>query len=117
MMVPIATYAGELWHQASDQQEKRIQGQINKIARFAVNAPRFMSNEKLHAELNLETLDAIIFRRTHNVLLRTATHENDAIRRIVNPTRRLRNEGVKQVKRRAEEKGLKLQPPKRSRKT
>lgn len=64
MLIPIATYAGEMWHQATENQKNLVQSKINRTIRFAVGTPRYITNQKLQEELHIETLDEIIYRRT-----------------------------------------------------
>lgn len=113
MLTPIATYAGELWHQTSELQKNKIQSKINKIIRFAVNAPRYMTNETLQEELNVESFKTIIFRRTQGTIERTTSHDNPTVRKIVQPRRTIKKEGISRIKRRAEEKGINGDPKRR----
>lgn len=67
MLIPIASYAGELWMQANEPTKLKLQSYINRIICNALNTPRYMTNRKLREETGIETL-ATIQRRTLNTL-------------------------------------------------
>lgn len=114
MIIPIATYAGEIWHQCSDNLRQKIQGKINKIFRMAADSPWYISNKQLRKELNYQTLEEIIYARTTKTIDKIQTHSNEIIRQSFNIFRKIKKEGIQQIKRRAEEKNFNI-PSKRQR--
>lgn len=47
IVIPTATYAGEIWHQASDTLKSEIQKCINTIIRMTAGSPFYITNKKL----------------------------------------------------------------------
>lgn len=106
IIIPAITYAGEIWHQASDAQKNAVQRKINVLIRMAVGAPYYISNEQLYKETGIEPLAATIERRTYNTITKMEAHENITIRQTINPQRKvILKEGINKLKRKAVENG------------
>lgn len=105
ILMPVATYAGEIWHQTTERQKQQMQSKINNIVRLAANAPKYLPNKTLFKELNLQTLETLINKRTLKTAEKTKTNENPEIRKLIQPARRIneRKPGIQGIIQRAEE--------------
>lgn len=91
MMIPVATYAGEIWFQCCDTQRNKIQGYLNKTVRAAANAPWFIRNAQLRRELEILTLEEILYQQTDKTIDSMTSHTNPLIRRAVDLNRHRQN--------------------------
>ncbi|GJQ66664.1 hypothetical protein Trydic_g4632 [Trypoxylus dichotomus] len=83
IITPIATYAGEVRHQASSSAKHAVQSKLNNIIRLAARAPRFMSNIRLLKELKLPTLEEAIVKRATQTIAKIQTHRNPLIKECI----------------------------------
>ncbi|GJQ86890.1 hypothetical protein Trydic_g19554 [Trypoxylus dichotomus] len=83
IITPIATYAGEVWHQASSSAKHAVQSKLNNIIRLAARAPRFMSNIRLRKELKLPTLEEAIVKRATQTTEKIQAHRNPLIKECI----------------------------------
>ncbi|GJQ75147.1 hypothetical protein Trydic_g9755 [Trypoxylus dichotomus] len=83
IIAPIATYAGEVWHQASSSAKHAVQSKLNNIIRLAARAPRFMSNIRLLNELKLPTLEEAIVKRATQTIAKIQAHRNPLIKECI----------------------------------
>lgn len=65
IILPIILYACPIWSNTSNTNLKKIQTFQNKVMRRSVNAPWFIRNTQLHSELNVDTIQQIILKRSH----------------------------------------------------
>lgn len=105
IMTPIATYASEIWYQASDNTRLKVQQKLNKYIRLAANAPWYVSNDQIRTELNIPTLETQIHSRTLNTINKIATHSNQTVREILTPYTRTHKgkAALQELKRKAED--------------
>lgn len=104
ILIPAATYAGEIWHQADTNHINSVQIKINKATRLAANAPRFMTNSRLFQELDLDTIETTVLRKTQNTIANIHSHTNPLIRNSLDLNRRvIKKEGINALKRKADE--------------
>jgi hypothetical protein len=71
---PIWTYVIELWGCASKSSVANIQRSQSKILRTTANAPWFVSNHTLHADLNILYVSDVINERINKHLNKPETH-------------------------------------------
>jgi hypothetical protein len=89
IIIPIWTYGLELWGCASTSNISIIQRSQSKILRMLVNAPWYVSNATLHADLGISDVHEVIHQKCKRHHARLGTHENPLLKtREVN--RRLR---------------------------
>ncbi|GJQ69104.1 hypothetical protein Trydic_g6268 [Trypoxylus dichotomus] len=83
IITPIATYAGEVWHQANSSAKHAVQSKFNNIIRLAARAPRFMFNVRLRKELKLPTLEETIVKRATQTIEKIHVHRNPLIKECI----------------------------------
>lgn len=93
---PIMTYAAPTFGQATNQIRKRQTIQ-NKSLRLITGAPWYMSNEQLHNELKIPTIDEYIKKLTRNLYEKMENHNNPTIRQITDYD--TNQEKIKKIKR------------------
>jgi hypothetical protein len=92
---PIWTYGVQLWGCAKPTHTKIIQRLQSKILRLLLNAPWYVSNKTLHADLCIPYVDEEIKRLAARYLHKLPAHTNDRVRQLSQPPtdrRRLRRQ-------------------------
>lgn len=114
IIIPTATYAGEIWLQAADNTKLKVQQKINKILRMATDSPFYITNRQIQNETGVAPLQQIIEIQTLRTLEKLQAHTNPTARKIFQPLRRtIKKEGINAIKRQAEEHGTTIPPKKR----
>lgn len=87
---PIWTYGIQLWGAAANSNIDIIQRFQSKILRIITNSPWFISNYRIHNDLNIPTVKEEIANFSANHINRLLNHENLLAKKLTNPnTRRL----------------------------
>jgi len=87
---PIWTYGIELWGCSSKSNVNIIQRFQSKTLRMIAAAPRYVSNQTLHADLSITTVEEKRQKRVHKHFQRLQEHENQLVINLVdvrNPKR------------------------------
>lgn len=80
---PIVTYAAPVWAQASRTQKQRIQRYQNKTLRMITNAPWFVRNANIHADLEIPLIDEYLTQLTEEYRDRVANHVNENVAELI----------------------------------
>lgn len=84
MMKPIWTYRIQLWGTASNTTIKTLQQFQSKTLRKIAVAPQYITNVRLHKELNIRTVKEEIPYQIQNYKLRIETHQNSLAANLMN---------------------------------
>jgi hypothetical protein len=83
IIIPIWTYCMELWGYASKSSISIIQRSQSKILRMIVDAPWYVSNATLHADLGISYVHEIIHQKCNKHHTRLGTHENPLLKTLL----------------------------------
>ncbi|GJQ68353.1 hypothetical protein Trydic_g18683, partial [Trypoxylus dichotomus] len=104
IIIPTATYAGEVWHQFDSHGKRTVQSRINGIVRRAVQASKYLPTNRLFQELHLEFLEDIAARRAHGTYEKMTTHTNPALRAAIRTRgENARFQGLRGLKRKTDD--------------
>lgn len=81
IILPMITYGAQIWNRATESTKRPLQAMINKLTRWALDAPWYISNEQIRNETNMKTLSEIIEERTEKMIEKMEQHENEEVRR------------------------------------
>jgi hypothetical protein len=81
IIIPIWTYGMELWGCASKSSISIIQRSQSKNLRMIVDAPWYVSNATLHADLGMSYVHEIIHQKCNKHHTRLGTHENPLLKK------------------------------------
>lgn len=76
ILKPIWTYGIQLWGTASNTNIKLLQQFQSKVLRIITNAPTYVTNERLHKDLNIKTVKEEISSQLMSYKLRIDDHPN-----------------------------------------
>ncbi|KAJ4434280.1 hypothetical protein ANN_22832, partial [Periplaneta americana] len=79
---PIWLYGCSLWGSASISQIKRIQTFQNRALRIITGAPWYITNETLHADLDLAKIETVLHSSYTRLYATLSTHSNSLINQI-----------------------------------
>jgi Reverse transcriptase (RNA-dependent DNA polymerase) len=74
---PIMTYASQAWAYAAKTHLKRLQVIQNKALRMAVNAPWFVTNRRIHHDLQIPTILEFLRHTANEFAEKLAVHPNE----------------------------------------
>jgi hypothetical protein len=83
IIIPIWTYGLELWCCASKSNISIIQRSQSKILRMIVDAPWYVSNATLHADLGISYVQDIIHQKCNKHHTRLGTHVNPLLKTLL----------------------------------
>jgi hypothetical protein len=83
IIIPIRTYGLELWGCASKSNISIIQRSQSKILRKIVDAPRYVSNATLHADLGISYIQDVIHQKCNKHRTTFETHENPPLKTLL----------------------------------
>jgi hypothetical protein len=83
IIIPIWTYGLELWGCASKSNISIFQSSHSKILRMIVDAPWYVSNATLHADLGISYVQDVIHQKCNKHHTRLATHENPLLKTLL----------------------------------
>jgi hypothetical protein len=83
IIIPIWTYGLELWGCASKSNISIIQRSQPKILRMIVDAPWYVSNATVHADLGISYVQDVIHQKCNNHHTRLETHENPLLKQLI----------------------------------
>jgi hypothetical protein len=83
IIIHIWTYGLELWGCASKSSISIIQRSQSKILRMIVDAPWYVSNSTLHADLGISYVQDVIHQKCNNHHTRLETHENPLLKKLL----------------------------------
>ena len=84
IIAPIWKYGAELWGTASNSNIKIIQRAQSKILRTIINAEWYISNEIIHRDLNVSTVQEVIRNSSLKHTIKLTSHSNNEIRQLPN---------------------------------
>ncbi|BET01387.1 Retrotransposon protein [Nesidiocoris tenuis] len=96
LLRPVWEYGCQIWGGASDSQIKRLQTFQNRVLRLIADAPWYVRNETIHADLSIPTVKEVLPVLYQRFSSRLLDHPNDIISNIPNtrppdrPQRRLK---------------------------
>jgi hypothetical protein len=82
-LLPIWTYGLELWGCASKSNISIIQRSQSKILRMIVDAPSYVSNATLQADLCISYVQDVIHQKCNRLHTRLGTHENPLLKTLL----------------------------------
>lgn len=82
IIVPIWSYGIEIWGTTCKSNVNIIQRLQNKILRTIVNARWYIPNDNLHKDLNVETVEQLMKRRSQSHLFRLQIHTNKEVQKL-----------------------------------
>jgi hypothetical protein len=83
IIICIWTYGLELWGCDSKSSISIIQRSQSKILRMIVDAPWYVSNATLHADLGISYLHEVIHQKCNKNHTRLGTHENPLLKKLL----------------------------------
>jgi hypothetical protein len=83
IIIPIWTYGLELWGCASKSSISIIQKSQSKILGMIVDAPWYVSNATLHADLGISYVREVIHQKCNEHHTRLGTHENPLLKTLL----------------------------------
>jgi hypothetical protein len=83
IIIPIWTYGLELWGCASKSNISMIQRSRSKIVRMIVDAPWYVSNATLHADLGISYVHEVIHHKYNKHHTKLGTHENPLLKTLL----------------------------------
>jgi hypothetical protein len=83
IIIHIWTYGLELWGCASKSNISIIQRGQSKILRMILDAPWYVSNATLHADLGISYVQGVIHQKCNNHHTRLETHENQLLKKLL----------------------------------
>jgi hypothetical protein len=83
IIIPIWTYGLELWGCASKSSILIIQRSESKILRLIVDAPLYVSNATLHADLGISCVQDAIHQKCNKHHTRLVTHEKPLLKTLL----------------------------------
>jgi hypothetical protein len=83
IIIPICTYGLELWGYASKSSILIIQRSQSKILRMIVDAPWYVSNATLNADLGISYVHEVIHQKCNKHHTRLGTHENPLLKTLL----------------------------------
>jgi hypothetical protein len=95
IIIPIWTYGLELWGCANKSSISIIQRSQSKILRMIEDAPWYVSNATLHADLGISYVHEVIHQKCNKQHSRLGTHENPLLKTLLlrEENRRLKKTG------------------------
>jgi uncharacterized membrane protein len=93
IIIPIWTYGLELWGCVSKSNISIIQRSQSKILRMIADAPWHVSNAKLHADLDISYVQAVIHQKCNKHHTKTETHETPLLKILLARVERLKETG------------------------
>ena len=91
---PVWTYGIQLWGVAAKSNIEIIQRFQNKVLRIITNAPWYISNDRIHSDLNIPSVIDEVRRYSFNYMQRLVNHSNPLARALV-----LSNATIRSLKR------------------
>ena len=82
---PIWTYGLQLWGTAAKSNIEILQRFQSKTLRLLANAPWYVTNNRIHHDLNIKTVQEEIIERTQTYRDRIAKHPNPLVVNLMNP--------------------------------
>lgn len=76
ILMPVWTYSIQLWGTASKSNIDILQRFQSKMLRIIANAPRYVTNEAIHRDLNMPTVQQVIKKYSDSYLRRLYLHPN-----------------------------------------
>jgi hypothetical protein len=83
IIIPIWTYGLELWGCSSKSSISIIQRSQSKILRMIVDAPWYVSNATLNADLGISNVHEVIHQKSNKHHTRLGTHENPLLKKLL----------------------------------
>jgi hypothetical protein len=83
IIIPIWTYGLELWGCASKSSITVVQRSQSKILRMIVDAPWYVTNATLHADLGISYVHEVIHQKCNKHHTRLGTHENQLLKTLL----------------------------------
>ena len=90
ILKPVWCYGIQLWGTAASSNIDIIQRFQSKMLRLIANAPWYMSNIRLHKELNIPSIRETIMEYTQNYKNRITNHPNTLAKRLMNVVKKPR---------------------------
>lgn len=90
ILKPIWTYGATLWGCAKEANRKKIQTIQNQILRSIVNAPWYIRNDVIHADLGISTVSRVIQKFAKNHEDHLHDHPNEEANQLLNNSDALR---------------------------
>ena len=84
VLKPILSYGVQLWRCAKPSRLKTIQRFQSKLLITIANAPRYVSNQMIHNDLNISSITNEIQQEVTKYNTKTYTHANDLIEHLYN---------------------------------
>ena len=87
---PIWTYGIQLWGTASNSNIEILQGFQSKALRSLTDAPWYVTNETIHRDLNLLTVQEEISKFSNRYNTRVNNHQNSLVTQLLDTTDQIR---------------------------
>lgn len=83
MIRPVITYGIIVWHDAATTHTKKIQTIQSRVLRIITSAPRYMKNQKLHEELEQDTIIKYATEMERKQIQKITQHDNNIVSNLL----------------------------------